>query len=73
MDIDTQRYSRQIMLENIRYKVQIKLDKSVVAVVGAGSLGSPILQWLVTMGICTVRVVDQDNRHHRPLQADTVL
>ena len=60
LDINTQRYSRQIMLENIGYEGQIKLDKSVVTVVGAGSLGSPILQRLVTMGIGTVRVVDLD-------------
>ena len=44
MDIDTQRYSRQIMLENIGYEGQIKLGKSTVTVVGAGGLGSPILQ-----------------------------
>ena len=60
MDIDTQRYSRQIMLENIGYEGQIKLGKSTVTVVGAGGLGSPILQRLVTMGIGTVRVVDRD-------------
>ena len=48
------------MLENIGYEGQIKLDKSVVTVVGAGGLGSPILQRLVTMGIGTVRVVDRD-------------
>ena len=60
MDINTQLYSRQIMLENIGYEGQIKLGKSTVTVVGAGGLGSPILQRLVTMGVGTVRVVDRD-------------
>ena len=76
MDIDTQRYSRQIMLDGIGYEGQIKLSKSTVTVVGAGGLGSPILQRLVTMGIGRVHVVDRDainitNLHRQILFRDS--
>lgn len=74
--IDMQRYSRQIMLEDIGYEGQTKLANSTVTVVGAGGLGSPILQRLVTMGVKTVRVVDRDaidvtNLHRQILFRDT--
>ncbi len=64
------------MLEDIGYEGQTKLANSTVTVVGAGGLGSPILQRLVTMGIKTVRVVDRDaidvtNLHRQILFRDT--
>lgn len=71
-----QRYSRQIMLEEIGYEGQIRLKNSTATVVGAGGLGSPILQRLVTMGVGTVRVVDRDaiditNLHRQILFRDS--
>ncbi len=57
---DLDRYSRQIMLEEIGYEGQLKLRKAKVCVVGVGGLGNPITTQLVAMGIGTIRIVDRD-------------
>lgn len=57
---DLERYSRQVMLEEIGYEGQIKLKKSKACVVGVGGLGNPIVARLVAMGIGTIRIVDRD-------------
>ena len=54
------RYSRQIMLEEIGYQGQQKLRDAKVCVVGVGGLGNPITTRLVAMGVGTVRIVDRD-------------
>ncbi len=54
------RFSRQIMLEEIGYQGQLKLKNSKVCVVGTGGLGNPITSRLVAMGIGTLRIVDRD-------------
>jgi len=45
------RYSRQVMLEEIGYQGQLKLKDAKVCVVGVGGLGNPITTRLVAMGI----------------------
>jgi adenylyltransferase/sulfurtransferase len=57
---DLDRYSRQVMLDEIGYEGQIKLKKAKVCVVGVGGLGNPIVTRLVAMGIGTIRIVDRD-------------
>ena len=54
------RYSRQIMLEEIGYGGQQKLKAAKVCVVGVGGLGNPITTRLAAMGIGTLRIVDRD-------------
>ena len=54
------RYTKQIMLEDVGINGQIKLKQAKVLVIGAGGLGSPILQYLVSMGIGTIGVIDFD-------------
>ena len=54
------RYSRQVMLEEIGYQGQLKLKNAKVCVVGTGGLGNPILSRLSTMGVGTLRIVDRD-------------
>jgi adenylyltransferase/sulfurtransferase len=54
------RYSKQIMLEDVGINGQIKLKQAKVLVIGAGGLGSPILQYLVSMGVGTIGVIDFD-------------
>jgi len=54
------RYSRQIMLEEIGYQGQLKLKQSKVCVVGVGGLGNPIVTRLAAMGVGRIRIVDRD-------------
>jgi len=54
------RYSRQIMLEEIGYQGQLKLKQAKVCVVGVGGLGNPITARLAAMGIGKIRIVDRD-------------
>jgi len=57
---DLDRFSRQIMLEEIGYNGQLKLKNAKVCVVGTGGLGNPITTRLAAMGIGTLRIVDRD-------------
>ena len=54
------RFSRQVMLEEIGYGGQLKLKNAKVCVVGVGGLGNPITTRLVAMGIGTLRIIDRD-------------
>jgi len=57
---DLDRYSRQIMLEEIGYQGQLKLRNAKVCVVGVGGLGNPVTIRLVAMGVGKLRIVDRD-------------
>jgi len=54
------RYSRQVMLEEIGYQGQLKLKQAKVCVVGVGGLGNPIAIRLAAMGVGKIRIVDRD-------------
>ena len=54
------RFSRQVMLEEIGYNGQLKIKNSKVCVVGVGGLGNPITSKLAAMGVGTLRIVDRD-------------
>ena len=55
-----ERFSRQIVLKNIGPIGQKKILSSKVLVVGAGGLGSPVVEFLSRAGIGTIGVVDND-------------
>ena len=54
------RYSRQIQLQNFGIQGQYKLIESKVLVVGAGALGCPVLSYLTAAGIGKIGIVDGD-------------
>ena len=54
------RYSRQIMLEEIGYQGQLSLRKAKICVVGVGGLGNPITTRLAAMGVGKLRIIDRD-------------
>ena len=54
------KFSRQVMLEEIGYQGQLKLKNAKVCVVGTGGLGNPITSRLAAMGVGTLRIVDRD-------------
>lgn len=54
------RYSRQIFIEEIGLEGQKKIIGSKVLVIGAGGLGSPVIQYLAAAGVGTIGVADFD-------------
>jgi molybdopterin/thiamine biosynthesis adenylyltransferase/rhodanese-related sulfurtransferase len=67
-------YSRQILLKDIGPQGQALLAQSRVLIVGAGGLGSPVLQYLAGAGVGHLGIVDADtldasNLHRQPLYA----
>jgi adenylyltransferase/sulfurtransferase len=57
---DLQRYSRQIMLEEIGFTGMEKLRDSKICVIGVGGIGNPIVTQLTAMGIGRLKIVDRD-------------
>lgn len=55
-----ERYARHIRLENVGLEGQAKLLAAKVLVIGAGGLGSPLIQYLAAAGVGTIGVVDDD-------------
>ena len=73
---DLDRYSRQVMLEQIGYGGQQRLAASSACVVGSGGLGSPIASRMAGMGVGTLRIVDRDvvelsNLHRQTLFSES--
>src|SRR6478609_3334939 len=54
------RYARQLPLPGFGIGGQAKLAAAKVLVVGAGGLGSPVIQYLAAAGIGTMGIVDGD-------------
>lgn len=54
------RYSRHLALPEFKAEHQQKLKLARVAVVGAGGLGSPVLQYLAAAGIGKLTIIDND-------------
>ena len=57
---EIQRYSRQLILPELRVCGQLKLRKSSVLIVGAGGLGCPAALYLAASGIGRLGIIDAD-------------
>jgi len=53
-------YSRHLILPEFNIEGQRKLKEASVLVVGAGGLGSPLLQYLAAAGVGTIGIIDPD-------------
>jgi molybdopterin-synthase adenylyltransferase len=57
---EIERYARHIVLRGVGGPGQAKLRQARVLVIGAGGLGSPLLQYLAAAGVGTIGVADDD-------------
>ena len=55
-----ERFSRQIILKDIGIFGQKKILSSRVLIIGAGGLGSPIIEFLSRAGVGTIGIIDND-------------
>jgi adenylyltransferase/sulfurtransferase len=57
---EIERYARHIVLREIGGPGQMQLKAARVLVIGAGGLGSPLLQYLASAGVGTIGIMDDD-------------
>ena len=58
--VDLTRHSRHVLLPQIGAEGQAKIAKSRILCVGAGGLGSPVIQYLAAAGIGHLTIIDDD-------------
>lgn len=59
-DKEIDRFNKHLMLREIGVKGQKRIKAAKVVVIGAGALGSPVIQYLAAAGVGTIKVVDFD-------------
>lgn len=69
---EKERYSRQLLLDEIGVEGQCRIHDGRVLVVGAGGLGSPILLYLAAAGVGTIGIVDGDVVDRTNLQRQVI-
>lgn len=71
-DDELARYARQIILKDIGGAGQRRLKTASVLVVGAGGIGSPVIQYLAGAGVGRLVLVDDDRVEASNLQRQTL-
>jgi molybdopterin-synthase adenylyltransferase len=59
-DLQIERYSRHIILQDVGVEGQQKILEGKVLIVGAGGLGSPVALYLAAAGVGTIGIIDGD-------------
>lgn len=71
-DAELERYARHIVLKEIGGAGQMRLKQARVAVIGAGGIGSPALQYLAAAGVGQLTIIDDDRVDLSNLQRQTL-
>ncbi|THD35438.1 MAG: HesA/MoeB/ThiF family protein [Sphingomonas sp.] len=71
-DDDLTRFARHIVLKEIGGAGQARLRRARVAMIGAGGIGSPALQYLAAAGIGRIDLIDDDRVDLSNLQRQTL-
>ncbi len=69
---EIERYARHLVLADVGGAGQQKLKQAKVLTVGAGGLGSPLLQYLAASGVGTLGIIDGDHVSLSNLQRQTI-
>lgn len=59
-ELDGERYQRNLLVEGFSLEQQEALAQGHVTVVGAGGLGSAVLNYLVAAGVGNIRIIEND-------------
>ncbi|MHA6326737.1 HesA/MoeB/ThiF family protein [Roseivivax sp. CAU 1753] len=70
--VELDRYARHIVLRELGGPGQKALKEARVLVLGAGGLGSPVLQYLAAAGVGTIGVIDDDLVENANLQRQVI-
>ncbi|HEY5082849.1 MAG TPA: molybdopterin-synthase adenylyltransferase MoeB [Bauldia sp.] len=71
-DDEIERYARHIVLADLGGPGQQKLKQARVLVIGAGGLGSPVIQYLAAAGVGTIGIADDDGVSLSNLQRQVI-
>ena len=71
-DEEVERFNNHLLLREIGVKGQKRLKAARVVVVGAGALGSPVIQYLAAAGVGTLKIVDFDEVLLKNLQCQVI-
>lgn len=71
-DAELERYARHIVLKEVGGAGQAKLAAAHVCVVGAGGIGSPVIQYLAAAGVGRLTLIDDDRVELSNLQRQTL-
>ncbi len=66
------RYSRHLLIPQVGLDGQRRLERSRALCIGAGGLGSPVLQYLAAAGVGRIGIVDDDTVDESNLQRQTI-
>lgn len=71
-DEEQSRYARQLLLPQLGNRGQKKLREGRVLVIGAGGLGSPVIEYLAAAGVGTLGIIDDDSVEESNLHRQVV-
>jgi len=71
-DDELARYARHIVLKEVGGAGQARLKAATIAIVGAGGIGSPAIQYLAAAGIGRLVLIDDDSVEPSNLQRQTI-
>ena len=71
-DSEVERFGKHLMLKDIGVKGQKRIKAAKVVIVGAGALGSAVIQYLAAAGVGTIKVIDFDEVALENLQSQVL-
>lgn len=71
-DAEIDRFNKHLMLREIGVKGQKRIMAAKVAIIGLGSLGAPVVQYLAAAGVGTIGIIDFDEVSLGNLQSQVI-